>query len=87
MNRERQNPQKFFRFSKTAVACCLSYDRLLVLWRFSRYDAMADINMHFLAFGDLKQQYLELDLRAGWPLIYGTEWFWNFYFSSLDGLE
>ena len=51
------------------------------------YDAMADIDLHFLAFGDLKQQYSELDLRAGRPIIYGTEWFWNFIFSSLDGLE
>ena len=41
---------------------------------------MADIDLHFLAFGDLKQQYLELDLRAGRPPIYGTEWFWNFIF-------
>ena len=87
MNRMRQNPQKYFRFSKAAVACCLSYDRLLVLGEISRYDAMADIDLHFLTIGDLKQQYLELDLWAGWPLIYGTEWFWNFYVSSLDGLE
>ena len=36
---------------------------------------MADIDLHFLALGDLKQQYLELDLRAGRPLIYGSERF------------
>ena len=48
---------------------------------------MADIDLHFLAIGDLKQQYLELDLRTGRPLIYGSEWFWNFYVTSLDGLE
>ena len=49
-------------------------------WRFFRYDAMADIDLHFLALGDLKQQYLELELRAGRPLIYGSEWFWNIIF-------
>ena len=47
---------------------------------------MADIDLQFLDFGDLKQQYLELDLRAGRPLIYGSEWFW-IYSSFLDGLD
>ena len=54
---------------------------------------MADIDLHFLAFGDLKQQYLELDLRAGRPHIYGSKrfsgilffifgWSWNRPFFS-----
>ena len=73
----RQIPHKFFRFSKAAVACCLSYDRLLVLGDFP--DMMPWlILICIFEIGDLKQQYSELDLRAGWPLIYGTEWFWNF---------
>ena len=48
---------------------------------------MADIDLHFLALGDLKQQYLDLDLRAVRPLIYGSERFLEYYFSYLDGLE
>ena len=65
----RQHPQKIFRFSKDTVkhAVCHRTDcRFLVTLR---YDAMADIYKLFLAFGDLKQQYSELDLRAVRPLI------------------
>ena len=51
-----------------------------------RYDAMADIYKHFLAFGDLKQQYLELDLRAVRPLIMVLKVFLEIIFSHLDGL-
>ena len=47
---------------------------------------MADIDLHFLAFGDLKHQYLELDLRAVRPLIMVLKVFWN-NFLYLDGLE
>ena len=43
---------------------------------------MADIDFHFRAFGDLKQQYLELDLRAVRPLIMVLKGFWSTYEQS-----
>ena len=52
-----------------------------------RYDALAEIIMHLFAFWWSQATFLELDMRAVWPL---SIWYWmdmDLNFSSLDGLE